>query len=627
MKLRGRMKKTYKLKGKSVTIKPKKKIFSELSESFSQALTPNPPMTVSEWADKYRMLPAISTHESGLWRTSRFPFTKRVMDLLSSHEPCYQIVVMKGAQLAFTEIALNWKMYTIHYDPGPMLYVQKTLDAIKIFMEQRFEPSVDEMPIVRERIGNSSLRKSSGDTARLKVFPGGMIRFGGANSASSLRSMPIERLMLDEEDSYESDIQSEGSPSDLAIRRTANFPRRKIYRISTPTIKETSVIEPLFEAGTKERYHVPCPFCGNMDWIRWANIKYVNDDPNTAELLCEACGCLIAERYKTQMLSNGKWIAENPHAEYPSFHISSLYSPYGFYSWKDAVRHYVKAIRNHDNSSLKTFVNTVLGETWSESGKTVKASWLEGRKEQYVAEVPKECMVLTCGADVQDDRIECEVVGWANGLESYGITYKIFRGDTAQNAVWEQFDTFTKQQFRHGAGMLMPITCVAVDSGHRTKIVYEFCRMREHRYFFPVKGDDGWGKGLIDRPRKKNKYKVWAFRAFVDEIKSTVYSYLTISEPGPGYCHFPNIPEYDTEFFRQLTSESLKKVWSQGKYRLRWMLPEGRRNEVLDCRCLNHSALTILLPDFGKLPINEPIILNQRPIKRGRRRHSKGVNS
>ena len=601
-----------------------KRSWSPLARAFSTALIPSLPLTITEWADKHRQLPEISTHESGRWRTDRFPFLKRPMDLLSPHDPCQQIVIMKGAQIGFTECALNWMLYTVDHNPGPMLYVQKTLDAVKIFVKQRFDPSCMEMPEIAEKIGTGRIGRGSGDTSATKIFPGGMIRFGGANSASSLRSMPIERLCLDEEDSFEADIQEEGSPSELAIRRTANFPRRKIFRISTPTIKETSVIEPLFEQGTKERYYIPCPHCGNMDYIRWKNIQYVNDDPKTAKLVCENCGVLIEERYKTQMLAKGTWIAENPHAEYPSFHLSSLYSPYGFYSWEDAVRLYLKAIRNHDNALLKVFINTVLGETWSERGRSIKASWLEGRKEQYEEEVPRDVVVLSCGADVQEERIECEVVGWAHGMESYSIDYQVFRGNTDSNAVWELFDAYISKTFRHESGVVMPINVVGVDSGFNTKVVYKFCQMREHRYVYPIKGDDGWGKGILDRPLHRNKYKVWAFRMFVDEIKSRMYSYLQVSDQGPGYCHFPEKDTYNTSHFAQLTSEFLDKVWSNGKYKLRWVLPKGRRNEVLDCRNLSYAALNILVPDFDALPVNKPLILTQQQPRRKRRQHSQG---
>jgi len=600
---------------------------SPLYGAFVRALAPRPPLLIDEWSDQYRILPEMSAHEAGLWRTDRFPFLRRIMQLLSPSHPCQQIVVMKGAQLGFTECAVNYMFYTIDYSPAPMLYVQKTLVDVEVFVKQRVEPSLDEMPDLATRVGTQSRGRKTGDTAKVKTFPGGMIRFGGANSAASLRSMPIERLLLDEEDSYEQDIQEEGSPSELAIRRTANFPKRKIYRLSTPTIKETSVIEPLYEQGTKERYYVPCPHCGNMDYIRWSNIKWENDDPATACLVCEKCGVLIEERHKTAMLLHGEWRAENPDAKYPSFHISSLYSPYGFYKWNQAVDLYLRAVRQHDNTLLKTFVNTVLGETWSESGRIIKASILEERKEDYGADVPEGVLILTAATDVQKDRLETEVIGWGRGMESWGIEYAVFRGDTEKPDVWIQLDQFLNRGWRTKVGSVMPIAITAIDSGFLTKTVYEFCRIRQHRNIFPVKGDEGWGHGYIDRPMRMNKYGVWPFRAFVDEIKNKLYSYFQIKESGPGLCHWPKKDCYDKAYFNQLTSEFLDRKWTAGRYRLKWILPQGRRNEALDVRCLNVAALHILNPQFDSLQMPEQQIAIQRQGPRRRRRvMSRGIS-
>lgn len=600
---------------------------SPLFAAFARALAPEKPLTLTEWSDENRQLSGVASHEEGQWRTSRFPFLKRIQDLLSSHDPTQQVVVMKGAQLGFTELALNWMYYTVEYSPAPMLYVQKTIEDVRVFVKQRFDPGTETMPGIGERIGNPANGKrgrSGGASVRTKMFPGGMLRFGGANSASSLRSMPIQNLCLDEEDAYELDIQSEGSPSELAIVRTRNFPNRKVYRLSTPTLKETSVIEPLFEQGTKERFYVPCPHCQNMDWIRWSNIKYETGkskfNPTKVYLVCEHCKEHIEEHHKTWMLTNGKWVAEEPDAEYPSFHISSLYSPYGFYSWKDAVKTWIKATHNHDDALLKTFINTVLGETWSEESVVVKASRLEERKMEYDAEVPKEVVVLTCGADVQKDRIEMEVVGFGKNLESWGIDYKVFLGDTERSEVWKQFDMALLKQYQHGTGQMIPIAITGVDSGFRTKVVYEFCKLRFHRNIFPVKGDSGWGKGYLDRPRAPNKYGVYAFRLFVDEIKSKIYSNLLIDEPGPGYCNFPKTSIYDTNYFRQLTSERLDRVYKNGRYRLEWVLPKGRRNEALDARAYAIGALNIMSPNFDALQVNQIIAPIMTPPKSNRKK-------
>lgn len=611
---------------------------SPMYKAFARALAPKPPLTVAQWSDQSRILPEISAHEAGLWRTERFPFLRRIMNLLSPDDLTQQIVVMKGAQLGFTECSLNWMFYTIDYSPAPMLYVQKTLVDMDVFVKQRFDPSISEMPDLQKRLKTVARGRGSGDTAKIKLFPGGMIRFGGANSAASLRSMPIERLTLDEEDSYEQDIQQEGSPSQLAIRRTANFPHRKIYRLSTPTIKETSVIEPLFEGGTKERYYVPCPHCGHMDWIRWSRIKWDNDDPSTAMLLCEKCGVLIEERYKTQMLKEcenyadpnapgARWIAEVPNAPYPSFHISSLYSPYGFFKWSEAVSMWLDAIRKNDKAALKTFINTVLGETWSESGQEIAYSELEKHKEDYKAEIPNGVLILTASADVQKDRIECEVVGYGHGMESWGIDYAVFRGDTEQAQVWEQLDEYLNRGWKAENGGIYPVAVSAIDSGYLTKIVYEFCRIREHRRIFAVKGDEGWGRGQIDRPLRKNKFGVWPFRAFSDEIKSKLYSYWKLTEPGkPGYCHWPRKPCYDKAYFQQLTSEYLDKKWINGRYRLCWMLPQGLRNEALDVRMLSIAALNILNPQFDTIQMhNQPRVVVTAPGRRRIRVHSRGV--
>lgn len=576
-----------------------------LCRAASRGLCPPPVMTISDWSDKFRELPSASSSEPGRWRTSRFPFLKEIMDHLSPQSDTQEIAVMKGAQVGFTETAINLLMYTIDYNPLPALYVQKTVDAVEKFSKQRFQKSIELCPRVYAKVGDTKSRDSS-NTILIKNFPGGIVILGGANSASSLRSMPIALLVLDELDSFEEDIQDEGSPSELARRRTANFPRRKIFNLSTPKIKETSKIEPLFEEGDQRYYYVPCPFCKHKQIIRWGNIVYKDDDGhddlNHIYLKCENCQGKIYERYKTEMLEKGEWIPENPDAEMPSYHISALYSPLGFYSWKDAVKLWLKAQRNFDKELLKVFINTVLGETFSEAGKSIESSGLEQRKEEYPAEVPRDALVLTAGADVQDDRIECEIVGWGIGWENWSIDYAVFMGDTARDFVWEQLDQYLLTTWLHETDTRMRPVVSCIDSGYRANKVYQFCKKREFRGIFPIKGSDGWGKGYIDRPRARNKDGVYPFRAWVDEIKSKVYSDLQVNERGPGYCHFPEKVVYDSHYFRMLTSERLiTSKRSAGHRKLMWELPKGRRNEALDCRCYAVSALTILNPNMEVL--------------------------
>ena len=587
-------------------------------------------MSIAEWSDKFRYLPSEGASEPGRWRTARFPFLKRVMEVLSPQCPARWITVMKGAQLGFTEIALNFVFYTIERNPAPMLFVQKTIESVTRLSKQRIDKSMRLCPEVFEKVGEIRSRDSS-NTILMKNYPGGILILGGANSAASLRSMPIQYLVLDEEDSYEQEIEEEGTPSELAIRRTANFPRRKIFRLSTAKIKETSIIEPNFEDGSKERYHVPCPFCRHYQVLWWSQFKWDGDDPSTIKFECVECGKLIPERYKTQMLAEGKWIAESPELcnVRPSFHISSLYSPLGFFSWTEAADMFIRATRNFDRELLKVFVNTVLGETWTELGKSIEATGLMKRKEVYEAEVPAGALVLTCGADVQEDRIEVEIVGFGKHWETWGIEYAVFMGDTEQDFVWEQLDMFLQKTWTHESGVEVPLAVTAIDSGHRAKVVYEFCRQREFRRVFPVKGTDGFGKGYIKRPKNRNDYGVWLITVFVDEIKSKIYSQLQIIPEGggvpaeayPGFCHFPSRPEYDRNYFRGLTAETLKTVKRQGRNVLAWDLPKGRRNEPLDARTYAIRALHILNPNMELLAKRgTPVVPRNRQARRARRR-------
>lgn len=598
----------------------------KLNNFFFSALAPPPELRVWEWADKYRILTSEASSEPGPWRTDRFPFTKEIMDVLSPQHPCKEIGFQKGSQIAATETMLNFMGYTIHYNPNPMLYIQKTVDSVKRFEAQRFKKSLEATPEIAERLPEPKSRDDT-NTKLLKNFPGGLIILGGANSAASLRSMPICFLIEDELDSFDECIQDEGDPTKLAEKRTTNFPRRKIYKGGTPLVKETSRIEPFFLSGDQRYYHVPCPFCGFEQVIKWENIKYIDKDPKTAELVCVECGQLIPERFKTKMLSEGRWIPLHPGRERITFHLSALYSPLGFYSWEDAVKEWLDWRQRRDTELLRVFINTALGETFSESNKSVEVGMFDSRKEKYKAEVPADVYALTAGVDVQEDRIEVEIVGWGTYQESWSIDYQSFVGDVEYDDVWNRVDEYLAKTWEHESGAKLLPVCVAIDSGHKARIVYNFCKGREHRRMYPIKGKEGWGQGVLRRPKKRNENKVFLFLAFVDEIKSRIYSQLKINTVGPGYCHFPDKPEYDNEYFRMLTAEKLVRKKINNRFKLVWQLPSGRRNEALDCRCYAMCALNIIRPNFEALKKKgKPLTLNKRKsLKPKKRTLSEGV--
>ena len=69
-------------------------------------------------------------------------------------------------------------------------------------------------------------------------------------------------LFLDELDAYPQTLAGEGSPIDLAVKRTESYSRtRKIGYISTPLLSCTSHIKEYYEKGDQRKFYVPCPFC------------------------------------------------------------------------------------------------------------------------------------------------------------------------------------------------------------------------------------------------------------------------------------------------------------------------------------------------------------------------------
>lgn len=591
----------------------REKVFEEntasLVSNFKKSLQPPEDITISQWADKYRILPKASSAESGPWRTSRVPYMREIMDELSPQSPAREVCVMGGSQISKTESAcINTLLYYIDNHPCPILYVQKTISAVERFSSQRLDPSIDEIKTIAGKI-DSVRSRNAANTKLLKTFPGGILILGGSNSAASLRSMPMQVLLLDEIDSFEMDVDNEGDPVQLAVKRTTNFPRRKIAYVSTPGTRETSRIEPIFLSGDQRYYQVPCPECGHFQRIVFSRIKFERDHNKKllwVKMVCEGCGSLIDENKKTEMLAAGKWIAQNPGAERVSFHISALYSPLGFYSWTQAVTDFLEAKRERSREKLKVWTNTVVAETWSEKGRSFESGVFEKRKEEYPSDVPERAIILTAGIDVQGDRIEIEVVGWGKDNESWSIDYARFLGNPIHDDVWILLDTYLQRTWRHTSGTMMSIACVAIDSGHEAQRVYQFCKRLEHRRVYAIKGQGGWGKGLINRPKSRNQHGVWLFNVFVDEMKSKIYGQLEVETPGPNYCHFPKKPGYDENYFEMLTAERLVEKMSAGKRSLVWELKSGRRNEALDCRGYATAALNILNPNFDAIALTGP---------------------
>jgi phage terminase large subunit GpA-like protein len=557
--------------------------------AWRRGLEPEAQLTVSQWADKHRMLPSTSA-EPGAWETDRVPYLRDIMDCLSVASPVERVVFMKGAQLGGTEAGLNWIGYVIAHAPGTMLLVMPSLDMLKRNSRTRIDPLIASSPVLRERVAAPKAR-DKGNTIALKEFDGGQLVMTGANAPSGLRSTPVRYLFLDEVDGYPLDADGEGDPVALAIQRTATYRgRRKIFLCSTPTIAGVSRIEKAFEESDQRKFFVPCPQCGAFQLITWAHIKW-DDDRAAAHMQCQHCSERIDDHEKPAMLAQGEWrCTAAGDGRTAGFHLSALYSP--FETWGEIALEHGRV--KHDPPRLQAWVNTKLGEAWEdEATAPVIAEVLAARAQDWGSSLPPQVSVITAGVDTQDDRLEVELVGWGAGEESWSLAYEVVWGDPARPEAWEQLDRILTQRFARGDGLPpLGIAAAAVDSGgHRTPEVMRYAQARQGRRVWPMKGRGGpgvppWPK----RPPKPSAARLSpVFIVGVDGIKTALLARLRIEAPAPGFVHVPT--ERDLDWYRGVTAERPIRRYVKGVPRIEWLKDSGVRNEPLDCRVYATAAL------------------------------------
>lgn len=567
-----------------------------------------PRLTVSEWADRFRVLSPESSAEPGPWRTDRAPYLREIMDT-ASNPRVTDVVAKLASQVGKTEILNNIIGYTIDLDPAPLMMIQPNVKPMaEAWSKDRLATMLRDSPRLRGRVKDAKSR-NSGNTVLHKTFAGGHITIGGANSPAGLASRPVKIVLFDEVDRYPFSAGTEGDPVKLGRKRTQTFPNRKCYLVSSPTVKGFSRIDAEYERSDQRQYYVPCPFCGHEQVFQFRRedktfgLVWEKGKPETAQYQCRACEELIPESKKPQMLRAGRWIAKYPEREIVGFQLSALYSPW--MKWVQVATEWEEAQGNRE--LLQVFINTVLAELWEEQGDQVTVHELGGRLERYpcscerheptnctTALVPAGVGVLTCGVDVQADRLEAGVWGFGAGEESWYIAHELFPGDPSTLAPWRALASFLVQDFPHELGAQLRIRSTMVDSGFATDSVYSFTSERARLGVFASKGASVFMAPLLSKPSHNNKARTIHYVIGVATVKQKIMARLRTQKPGPEYVHLPDW--MDEDLLEQLTAERLITRMINRRPTRDWALPAGRRNEQLDIAVYALAALHRLAP-------------------------------
>ena len=255
-------------------------------------------LSLSQWADNFAYLSAESSAEGGRWRT--LPYQKGIMDAITDPN-VEQVTLMKSARVGYSKILNHLIAYHIHQDPCPIMVCQPTLDDCQSYSKEEIQPMLRDTPCLHGLVSDPK-SKDGNNTLLQKNFPGGTLSLVGANSARGFRRVSRRVVLFDEVDGYPASAGTEGDQIKLGIRRTEYYWNRKIVAGSTPTIKDFSRIERLFEQTNQQRYYVPCPECNHMQYLKWPNMKWRDNDPDTVAYACESCGCLIPHSKKLSLI-------------------------------------------------------------------------------------------------------------------------------------------------------------------------------------------------------------------------------------------------------------------------------------------------------------------------------------
>lgn len=561
--------------------------------AFARGLLPDPNMSVDAWADRYMIIPKESgANESGKYRTSRTPHARAVMEALSDSHWCKVVALMGASQMLKTQVGLNWFCCSVHQSPANFLWILPTGKLAKR-TSARVSKTIAAVPEVRERVATPRARDSV-NTLDTKEYTGGSLHIVTAGAAANLSEIPARRVLFDEVDRAESNVNGEGDPVALAKARQTTFERnRKSYFPSSPTITGQSIIEHLYKQGTQQEALAECVHCGHAQPLIFERLD--QDDAGRAIYPCIDCGAVMYETDKNRMFASGLWSHGVPgDGETVSFTINAMFAPYGWIPWIALLREYRAAkakLEEGDQELMITFYNTRLARCWERKKEQTKASELQARAEAYkLGTVPKGGLILVCTVDTQPDRLEAKVVAFGEGMEKFIVDYQVLSGSPSEQAVWDRLDNeVLLAKYPHAGGRALPIAAAFIDSGGaNTHDVYNFTRTRQHRHIYAIKGHSYPNKPILGA--KPTLVDVnWQGKTMPHGAKlwligtDTAKDYLAARYHlvgGPGAIHFPS--DLPVEYYEQLTAEYCITVYKRGRKVRVWEKKKNDRNEAGD---------------------------------------------
>lgn len=592
---------------------------------------------LSDWAERHFELDGDSSHRVGSWRC--WSFQRGMMDWMSD-DRIVRVVVRKSKRVGYTKLITALVCYYAAHLRRKVAMWQPTDDDRDSYVRTELEPVLDAIRVVRE----ARRRGGKLDTLKLRQFVGAVVHMLGGKAARAYRRITVALAILDEWSAFDQSVEGLGDPGTLAFGRLEGAPFPKFVGGSTPgTLGACHVTLAASQADVDMRYHVECPHCGvehplttgmGADGKRTRyGLQWPAGQPDRAVHVCPHClqpmtqaqylpagepmaGTWVCIRTGIRYEGAGRWTDAVGTEIRPPRNVAAqvwaIYSPQRTWSsiaeQHDAAQ---AALDAGDESLMISLVTETYGEAYERRGERTDGHALETRGDQHPrGVVPVGALVLTGGIDVQADRVELGVWGWAARWRSWAVDHVIVEGDPLRDAsLWDalmmQLRRQWPQAWRGGCGMSM--SRITIDSGYASHAVYDFVR-RCQAEGLPVYAAAGSGdvrmpiKGPA-RPqdinwqgrRVPNGVKRWEIGTHASE--DLLHGQLQIETPGPGHIAFA--AGMGSEWYCQLTGKQRLPIKTPRGIEERWVRMRPRV-EVRDCRrYAHHAALCLGIGDWS----------------------------
>ncbi|MDR3513770.1 MAG: phage terminase large subunit family protein [Caulobacteraceae bacterium] len=559
-------------------------------EAMAEVLEPPPPIDYLAWASDNIVFSSRESDFKGPYNRELFPEFDEILRALSPDDPCRVVTMACSAQIGKTTLANIFTLGSMAMDPGDFLYTHPTHDNAKRWSQTKLRPMLRNTTALTDIFPEGSRETADSIFYKERADKRGAIQISGANSPASLSMISVSRQVQDDLAKWETN--DAGDPEAQADSRSRAKEFAKVLKISTPLIWPGCRITKSFRAGSQERPFVPCPHCGHMQVLEWANmlatIEQNSEDPH---FTCVGCGCEIREHDKRWMKARLEWRADNPKAlaYHRSFWTWTAYSV--LQSWVRLAQEWLQV--KGDPAGEQSFLNNSCGLAFETTGEMISWEILRDRaSESHYArgEVPAGALMLTLGIDCQGDRVEWQLVGWGRDRRRWVVQYGVIPGHITDAGCQGALDLLLKETWRNSYGRRLAADAVAIDGNAWTEDVWTWARRHPQNRVIMVRGVGAETAPLIarvaSRDRKKDgkprKYSRRFFNIAVSVLKMALTRNLPKTDPlERGAITFPR--GLDDEYFRQLTAERRKEVKRKDGFAVyQWFKDPNQANEALD---------------------------------------------